>query len=49
MEKNKAIKILSKIVDIKYSRVNMPPGQYLEKHTHDWDVDIIILEGNFIN
>ena len=45
MEKNKAIKILSDNGHLNVVEVNMFPGQYLEKHTHDWDVDIIILEG----
>ena len=45
MEKNKAVKILSDSGHSNIVEVTMPPGQYLEKHTHDWNVDIIILEG----
>jgi len=45
VKKNKAIKILSDSGNLNVVEVNMSPGQYLEKHSHDWDVDIIILEG----
>ena len=24
----------------------MKPGEYLDKHSHDWNVDIIIIEGS---
>ena len=45
MKKNKGIKILSDSGHSNIVEVNMPPGEYLEKHTHDWNVDIIILKG----
>ena len=45
MEKNKARKILSDSGHLNIQEIKMEPGQFLDKHTHDWNVDIIILEG----
>ena len=45
MKKNKARKILSDSGHSNIVEVKMTPGQYLDKHVHDWNVDIIILEG----
>jgi len=45
MEKNKARKILSDCGYTNIVEINMQPRKYLDVHSHDWNVDIIILKG----
>ena len=41
-----AIKILKEAGHINIVEVEMKPEQYLDRHSHNWDVDLIILEGS---
>ena len=45
MEKNKARKILSDCGYTNIVEINMQPCKYLDIHSHNWNVDIIILKG----
>ena len=45
MNKNKARKILTDSGHFNLVEVTMKPCQYLDKHSHNWNVDIIILDG----
>ena len=44
MNKIKALNILRKVDTKNIVEVSMQPGEYLDKHSHDWNVDIIIIE-----
>ena len=46
MNKIKALNILRKSGHKNIVEVSMQPGEYLDKHSHDWNVDIIIIEGS---
>ena len=44
MEKNKTRKILSDSEYTNIVEINMQLGKHLDIHSHDWNVDIIILK-----
>ena len=46
MDKNKAKNILRKNRYNNIVEINMQPGEFLDKHSHDWNVDIIIMKGS---
>ena len=46
MDKNKATNLLHESGDNKIVEVKMKPGVFVDKHIHDWNVDIIILQGS---
>ena len=46
MDKIKATNILEKNENTNIVEVNLEPGYFLDTHTHDWNVDIIILKGS---
>ena len=46
MDKIKATNILEKSGNTNIVEVNLEPGCFLDKHSHDWNVDIIILKGS---
>jgi len=46
MDKLKATNILGKSGQVNIVEVNLEPGYFLDMHSHDWNVDIIILKGS---
>ena len=46
MNKKTATKILNESGHENIAHVSMKPGQFLEEHSHGWDVDLIILSGS---
>jgi len=46
MDKLKARNILGKSGHVNIVEVNLEPGYFLDMHSHDWNVDIIILKGS---
>ena len=46
MEKNKAVNIFRENGYNNIVEINMKPGEFLDSHSHDWNVDIIILKGS---
>ena len=46
MNKKTATKILNETGHENIAHVSMKPGQFVEEHSHAWDVDLIILSGS---
>ena len=46
MDKNKATNLLKESGHYKIVEIKMKPGEFVDKHIHDWNVDIIILQGS---